>query len=307
MFHYSVLEKEVIEYLNISKGKTILDCTAGLGGHIKAILDKNSDVNIIGIDKDPINCEFLENKFKDNKNVSVSCCDYKNLDDVLAFYNIEKVDGILFDLGYCSTHVDDGSRGFSFKKDGPLDMRYNRNQALTAEDVVNNYDLKDLQKIFKEYGEESFYKSIAYKIVEERQNKRIKTTLELKKIIVSAVPNKYLNKKTDPATKVFQALRIEVNSELASLSIALNKAVENLKTGGRLCVISFHSLEDRIAKTIIKKNVLPCTCPKDLPICSCGLVPKLKVITKTPLIADSLEVKSNIRSRSAKLRVAERI
>ena len=305
--HVPVLKNECIESLNIKSNGIYVDCTAGRGGHVEAILEANPDVQIIAIDKDPVNSQFLSERFK-NKKVIVVTSDYKNIDDIISFNNIKKIDGMLFDLGFSSIHVDDAQRGFSFSKDGPLDMRYNREQSLTAEIVVNEYEELELKKVIRDYGEEPFYNRVVHAIVNARVQKRIQTTSELKRIINSAIPVKnWSPKKIDTATKTFQALRIEVNAELESLSIALDKATDLLNVGGRLCVITFHSLGDRIVKTKFNNEAKTCTCPRGLVQCVCDTKPRLKVITKRVTSPSEDELRSNPRARSAKLRVAEKL
>lgn len=305
--HIPVLKKECIELLNIKSGGIYVDGTAGRGGHVEAILEAALNVRVVAIDKDPVNAEFLTQRFK-GKNVVVVNADYKDLDDILSFHNIKMVDGLLLDLGFSSIHIDDAERGFSFSKDGPLDMRYNRSQDLTAEIVVNEYDEHALKKIIREYGEEPFYNRVVRAIIEYRTQQRIRTTFELKKIINGAIPSKgWSPKKIDTATKTFQALRIEVNSELESLKTVLEKIVPLLNVGGRICIITFHSLEDRIVKTKFNNEADPCTCPKGLVQCVCGKEPRLKVITKKVLVPEDKEIHLNPRARSAKLRAAEKL
>jgi len=305
--HVPVLKKECIAALNIKSGGVYVDCTAGRGGHVEAIFDSNPNVKIIAVDKDPVNSLFLSERFK-NKNVVVVTADYKDIDDILSFNDIKSVDGMLFDLGFSSIHVDDAERGFSFSKDGPLDMRYNREQTLTAENVVNEYEESELKRIIRDYGEEPFYNRVVYAIVHARIQQRIKTTSELKKIINSAIPVKgWSPKKIDTATKTFQALRIEVNAELESLNIVLDKAVDLLNITGRLCVITFHSLEDRIVKTKFNNEAKTCTCPKGLVQCVCNTKPRLKVITRKAILPGEEEICLNPRARSAKLRIAEKL
>jgi len=305
--HIPVLKKECIELLNIKSGGIYVDGTAGRGGHVEAILEAAPQATIIAIDKDPVNTEFLTQRFS-GKHVVVVNADYKDLDDILSFHNIKMMDGLLLDLGFSSIHVDDAERGFSFSKDGPLDMRYNRSQDLTAEIVVNEYDEHALKKIIREYGEEPFYNRVVRAIIEYRTQQRIRTTFELNKIINGAIPSKgWSPKKIDTATKTFQALRIEVNSELESLKTVLEKVVPLLNVGGRICVITFHSLEDRIVKTKFNNEADPCTCPKGLVQCVCGKKPRLKVITKKALVPEDKEIHLNPRARSAKLRAAEKL
>jgi 16S rRNA (cytosine1402-N4)-methyltransferase len=305
--HIPVLKKECIELLNIKSGGIYVDGTAGRGGHVEAILEAAPNVRVAAIDKDPVNAEFLTQRFK-GKDVVVVNADYKDLDDILSFHNIKMVDGLLLDLGFSSIHIDDAERGFSFSKDGPLDMRYNRSQDLTAEIIVNEYDEHALKKIIREYGEEPFYNRVVRAIIEYRTQQRIRTTFELKKIINGAIPSKgWSPKKIDASTKTFQALRIEVNSELESLKTVLEKVVPLLNVGGRICIITFHSLEDRIVKTKFNNEADPCTCPKGLVQCVCGKKPRLKVITKKVLVPEDKEIHLNPRARSAKLRAAEKL
>ena len=305
--HVSVLKNESIELLNIKPGGVYVDCTAGRGGHVAAIMEKaGPDSLVIAIDKDPVNTEYLTQRFND-KRVKVVNTDYKSLDDILSFHNVQSVDGILFDLGFSSIHVDDAERGFSFSKDGPLDMRYDRSQGLTAEIIVNEYDESELKRVIRDYGEESFYNRVVHAIANYRAQKRIIGTYELKRIINSAIPFKgSASKKIDTATKTFQALRIEVNSELDSLNIALDKAIPLLNVGGRICVITFHSIEDRIVKTKFNNEAKVCICPKGLVQCVCNNKPRLKVITRKAVVPSEQEIHLNPRARSAKLRAAEK-
>lgn len=307
--HIPVLKEEIIKFLNIKNDGIYVDCTAGRGGHIEGMLESGAKgIKILGIDKDPNNIDFLKKKFSDNKEVTLVHSDYKFLVDILHFYNIDKIDGIIFDLGFASIHIDDALRGFSFAKEGPLDMRYNTEQPFKAEDLVNDYSEKELGRIIKDYGEDKFFKNIARQIVKAREEKRITSTRELKEIIHRSIPAKFkAGKNIDPATKTFQAIRIEVNSEFESLEIVLPDAIKLLNKGGRFCAISFHSIEDRIVKQTINKAVSPCSCPKGLVQCVCGKKPILKWIVRTPLTASKEELNLNPRSRSAKLRVAEKI
>jgi 16S rRNA (cytosine1402-N4)-methyltransferase len=306
MDHIPVLKKEILKALNLKKDQVYLDCTAGRGGHIDLIL--NDSVKVIAIDKDPKNVKFLEDKYKDNKNVNIVCSDYKDLDNVLSFFNIKCVDAVVFDLGYSSIHVDQEQRGFSFKKDGPLDMRYNQEQDFSAKNIVNEYSFEDLSQILKEYGEEIFHKKIANEILKYRLDKKILRTRQLRELVLKAIPAKYRrNARIDPATKTFQAIRIEVNSELESLKLGLKKAIDVLNQGGRLCVISFHSLEDRIVKRTFNSYINPCTCPPKIPMCVCGKKQSLKWLEKGPIMAEDKEKEENKRARSAKLRIVEKV
>ena len=278
-------------------------------GHLEGILSFGAkNITVLGIDKDPANVEFLKDKFSDNKNVKIIYSDYKFLADILKFHRVDKVDGILFDLGFSSIHIDDASRGFSFSKNGPLDMRYDTQQNLKAEDVVNEYDERELGRIIRDYGEDRFFKSISRQIVKAREEKRITTTWELREIIHRSIPAKFkAGKSIDAATKTFQAIRIEVNSEFESLKKVLPDAINALSLGGRLCAITFHSIEDRIVKQAITKAINPCTCPRGLVECVCGNKPFLKWTVRSPITASKVELDVNPRSRSAKLRVAEKI
>lgn len=309
--HIPVLKNECIENLNIRDGGVYVDCTAGRGGHLEAILNSGSNLRVIGMDKDAGNAKYLEELFdgysENGSRVQIVHSDYRHIKDVLGFFDIKSCDGVLFDLGFSSIHVDDGQRGFSFLKDGPLDMRYDVNQELRAEDVVNELGVDELMKIIRDYGEEKNYKRIALAIQEHRAEKRIATTRQLKNVIHEAVGHKKHGSDIDPATKTFQAIRIYVNGELESLKEGLDNAVDLLNPGGRLCAISFHSLEDRMVKQCIKTGLNPCVCPRGLPECLCGRKPYLKLVVKNFISPDKKELQENPRSRSAKLRVAEKI
>jgi 16S rRNA (cytosine1402-N4)-methyltransferase len=307
--HVPVLKKEALENLNIRDGCVYVDCTAGRGGHLEGMLQSGArDLTIVGVDKDPANVEYLKQKFSGHKNVIVIHSDYKFLADILTFHGIKKVDGILLDLGFSSIHIDDASRGFSFAKNGPLDMRYDTKQDLKAEDVVNGYDERELGRIIRDFGEDKFFKSISRQIVKAREEKKITTTLELRDVVHRSIPAKFkAGKSIDAATKTFQAIRIEVNSEFESLKSVLPDAINALNAGGRLCAITFHSIEDRIVKQAVNAAIRPCTCPRGLVECVCGKKPLLKWVIKTPLPPSKEEINLNPRSRSAKLRVAERV
>ena len=309
--HIPVLKKECIQNLNIKDGGVYVDCTAGRGGHIQAMLESGKKIFVIGIDKDVENVKYLEELFGDysqnGSKVKIVHSDYKHLKDVLGFYDIKSCDGVLFDLGFSSIHIDDPQRGFSFSKQGPLDMRYDVTQTLKAEDVVNELSVKELMSILKDYGEEKNFKRISLEIEKYRIEKRITTTTELRNIIYKVLGQKRYGMDTDPATKTFQALRIYVNGELDSLIQGLDQAIDLLNPNGRLCAISFHSLEDRIVKQRIKAGINPCTCPRGLAQCLCSNKPYLKLVVKSFITPDKDELDSNPRSRSAKLRVAEKV
>lgn len=249
---------------------------------------------------------MFKKRLKDFNNVIYVHDNFYNIDDILKKIDIDEVDGIIMDLGVSSYQIDNPQRGFSYMKDSPLDMRMNTDQDFTAFDVVNNYSEDELVKIFKEYGEERFSKRIAHLIVSERSKKSIISTLELADIIKRAIPMKFQNN-GHPAKKVFQAIRIEVNKELDVIENAIENGVSHLKSGGRIEVITFHSLEDRIVKNKFKKLQNPCTCPSDFPVCVCGKKPVVNVITSKPIEPTEKEKELNSRSKSAKLRIAEKI
>ena len=305
--HIPVLLEKCIECLNIKKGGVYVDGTLGGGGHSLHIL-KNLDGTgkLIGIDKDKEALKFTSEKFKDYSNVIYVNDKHENIKGILERLKIPEVDGILLDLGVSSYQLDEPSRGFSYMHDAKLDMRMNKDMDFTAYDVVNNYPEEKLIEIFFTYGEERYSKSIAKKIVEERKIKPIETTYELVDIIKSAIPKRALNEKQHPAKRVFQAIRIEVNGELVELENAIKDSVDVLKPGGRLLIITFHSLEDRIVKKTYENLEGRCTCPSDFPKCVCGFKSFGKIITKKPIVADEKELYENPRSRSAKLRVFEK-
>ncbi len=302
--HISVLLEESIKYLNLKKNSIIVDATLGYGGHSQRILEKIPEGFLYAFDQDKEAIKEANKKLeKTGSNYEIIYSNFKNLKEELGKRNV-LVDGFLFDLGVSSPQLDNAERGFSFHKDANLDMRMDRNNPLTAYDIVNNYSLEELTNIFYKYGEEKYAKSIAKGIVLERANKKIETTLELAEIIKNNVPEKY-RKKGHPARKVFQAIRIEVNDELNVLEIALKDALKLLKPGGRICVITFHSLEDKICKRIFKEvSVIPKELEK-LPVIPDDLKPKFKVIMNVKPSDD--EIENNIRARSSRLRVIERV
>ncbi len=307
--HIPIMLTEVLDNLQIVPNGVYVDCTLGGAGHSLEIAKKLNEQGIlIGIDKDKTAIEVSRERLKNLKcKVILVKDDFKNLKEILLQNNITKVNGILADLGVSSYQIDEVSRGFSYSKDAPLDMRMNTSQSLTARDVVNNYSEKDLLNILYTYGEESFAKSIVKNIIKARQIKPIERTGELVKIIESSVPPKVLHKGGSVSKKTFQALRIEVNGELDSLKSVLNDMLEVLNTSGRLCIITFHSLEDRLVKTCFVENSTGCTCPKNFPICVCNHKAVVKLITKKPIIPTSSEQQENTRSTSSKLRVVEKI
>ena len=301
--HKSVLFDESIESLNIDSTKTIVDGTAGGGGHSKAIAAKAG--RLIAIDQDPDAIKVLHERLDDLGNVTIVQNNFSNVDQVLKELNVASIDGMLLDLGVSSFQLDTADRGFSYHKDAPLDMRMSKS-GLSAKDVVNTYSEEELANIIFRYGEEKFSRRIAKNIVLFRQDKPIETTGELVDIIKASYPKAKM-RDSHPARKTFQALRIEVNAELDVLDKTLDKAFECLAPGGRISVITFHSLEDRIVKQKMASWCKGCTCPKDFPVCVCGNKPKAKLITRKPICANGTELELNPRARSAKLRICEKI
>ncbi len=304
--HYSVLANEATELLVTDAGGVYVDCTLGGAGHTSLILKRLSpDGRIIGIDRDSAAVSNAENKIHDPRFTAVKN-NYENLSDVLDGEGIGLADGFLFDLGVSSYQLDTPERGFSYMSDAPLDMRMDTDSGITARDVVNGYPERELARILYEYGEEKLSRRIAARICAYREKKPIETTSELASIIEKAVPD-YGRNAGHPAKRSFQAIRIEVNGELESVGRALESAASRLKKGGRIVVISFHSLEDRIVKTTFARLASPCTCPKDFPVCVCGKKATVRIITKHPVLPSEDELKENSRSHSAKLRAVEGI
>lgn len=304
--HQPVLLHQTIDYLLTDPHGRYVDCTAGGGGHLKALLDKLApDARVLALDKD---LKIMERtrEIIDNPQVLFVHADFRDLQEMVRKADLGEVDGILLDLGVSSFQLDDAGRGFSFHEDARLDMRMNQEQDLTAWEIVNNWPPEELQVILHDYGEERFAASIARAIVRSRQQEPINGTLRLVEIIKKAVPARYCRDK-HPARKTFQALRIAVNQELDALRQVLPQGVECLKKDGRLCVISFHSLEDRMVKQFFQEEARTCICPPGLPVCVCHHVPRLQVLTRRPLVANSEECAANPRARSAKLRVACRL
>ncbi len=306
--HVSVLLNECIDGLNIKENGIYVDGTLGGGGHSSEILKNLSDEGLlIGIDQDKDALNAASNRLQNYKNVKYVHNNFYNIDSILNELEIEKIDGMLMDLGVSSYQLDTGDRGFSYMQDAPLDMRMNRDNSLSAYEVVNDYAEEEIYRIIRDYGEEKFAKRIARFIVENREKKRIETTLELVEIIKAAIPAKARREGPHPAKRTFQAIRIEVNSELSILNKAIEDGVNRLNKGGRMAIITFHSLEDRIVKLKFKELATVCTCPKEFPICVCGGKAKVKIISRKAIEPSKEEVEENPRSRSAKLRVIERI
>lgn len=307
--HKSVLFDETIELLNIKKGGIYIDGTIGGAGHSREILKKiGPEGLLIGIDQDTNALKKSEEILSSvGSNYKLFHTNYKNFESVLDELGIEKVDGILLDLGVSSYQFDEGQRGFSYNFDAKLDMRMDPNANFSAWEIVNEYSKEELTRIIREYSEERFASKIADKIVKSRSAKPINTTFELVNIIKLAIPAKFRAKGGHPAKKTFQALRIETNDELGVLRNALGRMVNRLNSGGRIAVISFHSLEDRIVKETFKYLYLDCVCPPESPICTCNKKREVEIITRKPVMASEEELIENNRAHSAKLRVAEKI
>ena len=305
--HVSVLLNECLDALNIKDDGIYVDCTLGGAGHSSHILQRLSKEGLlVGIDQDTDALKAAGERLKEYENKKLVHNNFHNIDSILEELDIPKVDGILMDLGVSSYQLDEGERGFSYMKDAPLDMRMNRDREFSAYDVVNSYSMEDLWRIIRDYGEEKFAKRIAEFIVNRREEKPIETTLELVDIIKAAIPAKARREGPHPAKRTFQAIRIEVNGELEILNKAIEDGVNRLNKGGRMAIITFHSLEDRIVKLKFRELANPCTCPKEFPICVCGKKPLVKLISRKAIDPSKEEVEENPRSRSAKLRVIER-
>ena len=304
-YHVPVMGQEVLQQLVIKKNGVYLDGTLGGGGHARIILEKlDSDALYIGIDRDEDAINVAGENLKNFKNFRAYCTRFDNIENVLQKEGVEYLDGILLDLGISSWQIDQDQRGFSFRPGVKLDMRMDMSQSLNAEQIVNTYDEKSLKKVFKEYGEERFAGKIAHKIVERRNLQPIKTSTELLNIIDRCVNPRFATKSY---ARIFQAIRIEVNDELNILKNALNMAVKLLNIHGRLAIISYHSLEDRIVKNFMHDQENPCICPPEFPVCVCGKQPTIKRVKPFFFIASDEEIKTNPRARSAKLRVAEKV
>lgn len=306
--HVSVLYEETLELLNLRKGGIYVDGTMGGAGHSLGICEAIGREGIfIGIDRDDFVFDRAEKRLENTECTKIFVKDnFHNIKNILLDNEIDGIDGMLLDLGVSSFQIDDAERGFSFRNDAVLDMRMDKSSPLDAKTVVNTYSREELRDIIRKFGEEKFAANIAKHIVAEREKKEIETTSELVSIIKQAIPKKFHQGK-HPAKKTFQAIRIEVNDEIDSLERALEDIIDCLNPGGRLAVITFHSLEDRITKNVFKESAKGCTCPKEFPVCVCVNVPKVKPITRKPVLPDDEEIKANPRSRSAKLRVIEKV
>ena len=306
--HISVLLNECIDNLNIRPDGIYVDGTMGGGGHSLEIAKRLTTGRLICIDQDPNAHEAAAKRLAEYKDrITFVRDNFGNIANILDSLGIEKIDGMLLDIGVSSHQLDEAERGFSYMADAPLDMRMDRDQSLTAYEIVNNWPREELKSILYEYGEERCAPQIAAAIERVRTDHPIETTLELVDIIRSAMPPSALREKQHPAKRSFQAIRIAVNDELGAVRQGMEAAIDHLNPGGRLVVITFHSLEDRIVKNVFQDAAKGCTCPPSFPVCVCGHKPKIKILTKKPIIATREEVEENPRSRSAKLRVAEHV
>lgn len=306
--HVSVLLDECIEALNIRPDGIYLDGTLGGAGHSSEIVKHLTTGRLIGVDRDPVALRAAGERLAPYMDrVTLVHSNFRELDTILRELQIEKVDGMLFDLGVSSPQLDDGSRGFSYMADAPLDMRMNGEDSLTAFEVVNGWPREELRRILFEFGEERYAPLIAAAIERRRGEKPIESTLELVDVIRSAMPPQALREKQHPAKRSFQAIRIAVNDELASVSDMMHTAIPRLHPGGRLAVITFHSLEDRIVKNAMQEAAKGCVCPPEFPVCVCGKKPQINNLTRKPIVSGKEELERNPRARSAKLRVAQKL
>ncbi|MBP5529339.1 MAG: 16S rRNA (cytosine(1402)-N(4))-methyltransferase RsmH [Lachnospiraceae bacterium] len=306
--HYSVMLKETVDGLNVKENGIYVDCTLGGAGHSEEILKRLKGTGrLIGIDQDVEALEAAKDRLKDFDNVTYVHSNFENIKEILKNEGIDKVDGILADLGVSSYQFDTPERGFSYRFDAPLDMRMNKESDISAYEIVNEYPEDRLFKVIRDYGEEKFAKNIAKHICLRRSEAPVKTTFELNEIIKAAIPAKMREKGGHPSKRTFQAIRIECNRELEVLENTLDDMIDCLNDKGRLCIITFHSLEDRAVKNSFKTNENPCICPPNFPVCTCGRKPKGTVITRKPVTASEEELNENTRSQSAKLRIFEKI
>ncbi len=304
--HYSVMLEETIEQLAVKPEGTYVDGTLGGGGHAYEVCKRLSGGRFIGIDQDEAAIMAAGDRLACYGDlVTIVRSNYCNMKSVLSDLGVTGVDGIVLDLGVSSYQLDTEDRGFSYRFDAPLDMRMDRRQTLTARDIVNGYSESDLYHIIRDYGEDQFAKNIAKHIVMERSGRPIETTFELNEIIKAAIPAR-MRQNGHPSKQTFQAIRIECNRELEVLKESLEDMIELLNPGGRLCIITFHSLEDRIVKTAFKNAENPCTCPPEFPVCVCGKKPKGRVVSRKPVLPGAEELAVNSRSKSAKLRIFEK-
>jgi len=305
--HKSVLLHETVDMINIKKGGIYVDATFGGGGHSRYILSKEDDINLYVFDQDIYAIYNGRNNFANDNRIHFINTNFVNVKSALQDEGIYEIDGIIADLGVSSYQLDTAKRGFSYMKDAPLDMRMDTGSSLTARDVVNTYSRDELKRIIRLYSEEKWADKIATVIVDTREKAPINTTFELVDVIERAIPKKLRDKNKHPAKRTFQAIRIETNNELGILEKFVNDAFDMLKVGGRMSIITFHSLEDRLIKNIYKELVGGCICPSEFPVCICGHTEKARIITKKPIIPTDEELQENARARSAKLRVIEKI
>lgn len=306
--HIPVLLDECIKYLNIKPDGIYVDGTLGMGGHSEAVLQRLTTGRLISIDRDITAIERAGERLAPYADrLTIVHGNFRDLDAILDEQGVRLVDGMLFDLGVSSPQLDEADRGFSYMSDAPLDMRMDASDNIDAWFIVNRWPQEKIERILRDYGEERHAARIAARIAERREEKEIETTLELVDVIKSAMPAAALREKQHPAKRSFQAIRIAVNDELNAVHALMDSAPDRLKPGGRLCVISFHSLEDRIVKNAIHAREDGCTCPREAPVCTCGFVKTLRSVTRKPITAGGEELELNPRSRSAKLRVAERV
>lgn len=306
--HTTVLLNETVDGLNIKPDGIYVDATLGGGGHAYKVCSQLSEKgSFVGIDQDAAAIEAAGSRLLDfGEKVTIIRSNYCDIKPRLHELGIDKVDGIVLDLGVSSYQLDTAERGFSYRSDAPLDMRMDQRQKMTAKDIVNEYSEADLYRVIRDYGEDRFAKNIAKHIVMEREKHPIETTGQLNEVISRAIPMKVQKTSGHPSKRTFQAIRIELNHELDVLKDTLDTMIEMLNPGGRICIITFHSLEDRIVKSAFRKNEDPCICPSNFPVCVCGRVSKGKVITKKPILPSAEELENNSRSKSAKLRIFER-
>ena len=307
--HIPVMAEEVVNYLVTRKDGLYVDATLGLGGHTKSILQfTNYQSRVVGLDVDEEAISIASNNLSKYKsNVFLQNSNFSEIDRALLDLEIGEVDGIVADLGMSSFQIDSSERGFSFIRDEHLDMRMDLRLRFTAYDLVNEMSVDEISKVLKVYGEERWSRRIAKRIVQTRKEKPISTSAELAKLVYEAIPNKFHPTRIHPATKTFQAFRIAVNHELDNIEKFIGKAIPFLKSGGRIVIISFHSLEDRLVKNLFRRLSSSCICPPDLPMCGCGKKSELNILTRTPLVPSEAEVANNPRSRSAKMRVGEKL
>ena len=306
--HVSVLLHETVDGLNVRPDGTYVDATLGGGGHAYEVCSRLSDKGrFIGIDQDADAIEAAGKRLEGfGEKVTIIRSNYRDMKPELRKRGIDSVDGIVLDLGVSSYQLDTAERGFSYRADAPLDMRMDQRQKMTARDIVNGYSETELYRVIRDYGEDRFAKNIAKHIVAERGKHPIETTGQLNEIISHAIPMKIQKTSGHPSKRTFQAIRIELNHELDVLRNSLDDMIDMLRPGGRICIITFHSLEDRIVKSAFRRNEDPCICPKNFPVCVCGRTSKGKVITRKPILPSEEEMASNSRSKSAKLRIFER-